>query len=260
MQREINLQESYDTPLTPKDRNAIIRYCISIGTMARCSTTRLLRPFKQKYLVSALHELKSNQQDRIAKIEEQICLYNMDQLCLSDWLIEFFGGKPTKKQFEEHMREQIIQERKMVKSFSKCYTICVDFEHISKELLAFHNSLNPHVTFGYSSMLHEECNFELTKENKRAFLNSSLKDLPAWEKDWSHDWGYVFFGRHIDLCYEDLIIFRGDRCILDTISHEHMMTLYLSDEEIENFALFEENDKNLATIEKLKDIIKRQKN
>lgn len=233
MSNELHLDESYGTALTPKDRNAIIGYCISIGTRAKCATARLLRPFKQKYLTAAMREMKLSHLKNIAETQEKIRLYNIGELKLSDEAIEFFGGEPTEKQLLDYFHAQIKQEREVMRTLSKAYTVNVDYSYLSKKQREFHNSLNPRVTFGYSSLLHEECDFELTSENKRAFLDSSLKDLPAWKEDWTHDWGYVFFESVINLLYEDLSVFCGDRRILDTISHEHMMTVDFTDEELE---------------------------
>ncbi|MDE6441558.1 MAG: hypothetical protein K2L12_02245 [Clostridia bacterium] len=255
MVHELHLDQSYNTHLTPKDRNTLIRYCISIGTRAKCSTRNVLRPFKQKYLTTAIREMKSSHLEQIAKFKEQINLYQNDELKLSDWLIDFFEGTPSKEDFKKYMRALIKQERDVFNTISKSYVINVDFSHISKELLEFHNTLNPRITFGYSSILHEECDFELSNEIKHAFLNSSLKELPTWEQDWTHDWGYVFFDSIINLLYEDLIVFCGERCILDTISHEQCMTINLTDEEFENFINFEGNKKEKSEIlEKLKSI------
>lgn len=258
MGNELQLDKSYNTPLTPKERNALIRYCIAIGTHARCSTRGILRSFKQKYLTSALIELKSSHLEQIKKYKQQINLFKNGELELSEGLISYFNGIPSSNQYEKYMRALIKQENDVANMISKNYTINVDFSNISKELLKFHNSLNPHITFGYSNALHEECDFELNNEVKNAFLNSSLKELPTWEKDWTHDWGYVFFNSIIELFYEDLIVFRDDRCILETISHEQMMTINLNDEELQNFFGFEDSGENSVLTEKLKEIKKQQ--
>ena len=249
---------SYDTPLTPQERNALIRYCIVIGTRARCSTRAILRPFKQKYLTYALRELKSSHLEQIEKFKQQIILYQNGELEPTEGIIGYFNGIPSKKQYERYVNELIKQENNIVNSISKSYTINVNFSHISKELLEFHNSLNPRITFGYSNVLHEECDFELNNNVKNAFLNASLKELPAWEQDWTHDWGYVFFDSIINLFYEDLCVFRGDRCILETISHDQMLTINLSDEELENFLGFENDGEYSVLTEKLKEIKKQQ--
>lgn len=259
MDNELHLDNSYDTPLTPKERNALIRYCIAIGTRARCSTCAILRPFKQKYLTSALREVKSSHLERIEKFKQQIILYQNDESELTEGLIGFFNGIPSKKQYERYLRELIKQENDVINLISKSYSINVNFSCVSKELLEFHNSLNPRITFGYSSVLHEECDFELNDKVKNAFLNASLKEFPDCERDWTRDWGYVFFDSIINLFYEDLRVFRGDRCILDTISHERMLTINLNDEEIENFIGFENDGKNSVLTEKLQEIKKRQR-
>ncbi len=193
MDNELHLDNSYDTPLTPKERNALIRYCIAIGTRARCSTRAILRPFKQKYLTSALREVKSSHLEQIEKFKQQIILYQNDESELTEGLIGFFNGIPSKKQYERYMRELIKHENDVINLISKSYSINVNFSCVSKELLEFHNSLNPRITFGYSNVLHEECDFELNDKVKNAFLNASLKEFPDCERDWTRDWGYVFF-------------------------------------------------------------------
>ena len=259
MEHTINLDQSFYTPLTAKDRNAIIRYCISIGTRAKCSTRHLLRPFKQKYLTIALKEMKAGFLKRIGELKEQIDLYHNDQLELSEERLDFFGGKPSKKNFENYIRALIKQERDCMKNVLQNHIINVDFAYCSKNNLKFHNSLNPRITFGYSNCLHEECDFALTDAVKNALLSSSLKDLPEYKQDWTHDWGYLFFDSIIDLLYEDLCVLCGERCILDTTSHEKMMTVCLTDEEIENMIDFENrNRENGKTIKKLKSLIGRQ--
>ena len=160
--------------------------------------------------------MKSSHLEQIEKFKQQIILYQNGELEPTEGIIGYFNGIPSKKQYERYVNELIKQENNIVNSISKSYTINVNFSHISKELLEFHNSLNPRITFGYSNVLDEECDFELNNNVKNAFLNASLKELPAWEQDWTHDWGYVFFDSIINLFYEDLCVFRGDRCILET--------------------------------------------
>lgn len=90
---------------------------------------------------------------------------------------------------------------------------------------------------------------------KNAFLNSSLKELPTWGQDWTHDWGYVYFDKITNLLYEDLEVFIGERYILLTLSHEQCMTVSLTDEELAAFIDFEgKRNENLTTVEKLKSL------
>ncbi len=254
MLKEYRLDEGYKANITSAERNALIRYCLSIGTRAKCSTRALMRPFKQKYLTAALSEMKDNHSRKIAEYSKKIELYNKGELQLSQEYIDSFGSTPTKAQFEKYMKALINQERDIMRTLSKSYQIFVDFAYTNKNVLAFHESLSPRITFGYSNSLHEECDFALTKEIKNAFLNSSLKESQTFEQDWTHDWGHVYFNSIIELLYEDLEIFVGERLVLSTLSHEHCMTVFLTDEELAAFIDFEGKRKeNLITQKKLKD-------
>ncbi|MCH5161160.1 MAG: hypothetical protein J1G04_03930 [Clostridiales bacterium] len=252
---EFQLDESCHTGLTAAERNALIRFCISIGTRAVCATRSIKRPFKQKYLTAAMREMRQNHLRTISEYTEKMENYKEGETKLSDWLIDFFDGVPTKKQFTDYCRSIIKQEHEALRSAKSNYLIPVDFTYTDKKLLAFHNSLGPRVTFGYSSMLHEVCDFALTDEIKGMFLNASLKELPSYKQDWTHDWGYVFFDSIINLIYEDLEVYISERCILSTISHEREMTVSLTEKELTAFIDFEsKRNKNIATIEKLKAI------
>ena len=255
MLHEFHLDESYKTDITAAERNALIRYCISIGTRAKCSTRAVMRPFKQKYLTAALREMRDNHMKSIAEHSKKIELYNKGELHLSQGLIDFFEGVPTKERYEKYIRRLIKQEREAMQIISKDYHISVAIAYVGKKLLDFHNTLNPRVTFGYSNSLHEECDFALSDEIKNAFLNSSLKELSTWEQDWTHDWGYIYFDSLIKLFYEDLEVLVGERNILSTLSHEQGMTVSLTDEELAAFIDFEgKRNENLATVEKLKSL------
>ena len=248
-----------EAEITATERNSLIRFCLSVGTRAKCSTRTIMRPFKQKYLIEALREVKAKHAKNIADYKEKIELYNSGKLRLPQSIIDYFEGVPTKEKYEAYLKELIWQERETMQHITNSYNICVDFFHIEKSLLDFHNSLNPRITFGYSNLLHEECDFILTDEIKRAFLNSSLKDLGEDERDWYYDWGYVHFQSGFDLSYEDLSVFCGERCILETVSHEQGMSVCLTDEEIAQFSNFEgKAGERAATIQKLKNLEKAQ--
>ena len=253
MDFQFTLDQSYNTGITPKERNALIRFCISIGTRAKCSTHSVMRPFKQKYLLQALSEMKSKHLKTISDYEERIELCNSGKLEMSKEFIDFFDGEPKKEQVIGYYREIIKQEKDVLRSLLKSYTIPVDYSFATKKQLAFHNSLNPRITFGYSNVLHEECDFSLTDEVKSAFLVSSLSEVPEYKDDWTHDWGNVFFETVVNLLYEDLEVFAGERRILETISHERMMTVFLTDKELDLFNVFEVKKGNrCGTIQKLK--------
>ena len=234
---EFHLGESYKTDVSAAERNALIRYSISIGTRAKCSTNALLRPFKQKYLKAALREVREDRLRIIAKYQEEM------------------KNDPA-KDFRAHIK----QEREVIRNFPKHYIIYVAFPFNDKKWIEFHNSLNPRITFGYSNMLHEECDFVLTEEIKQVFLNASLKELPMFEQDRAHDWGNVYFDS-FTLFYEDLQVLSGERNVLSTLSHEQEMTISLTDEELTAFIDFEgKQTENLATIEKLKALLKDENN
>lgn len=119
------------------------------------------------------------------------------------------------------------------------YHIAVDFQYTPEKLLRFHKPLSPRVTFGYTNVLHGECDFALTDGVRQAFLQSSLAELPQYKGDRTHDFGYVFSDSVIALFYEDLAVFKGERCILHTVSHEAMFTADFSEEDTEKFRSFD---------------------
>ncbi|MDE5766602.1 MAG: hypothetical protein K2I17_05495 [Clostridia bacterium] len=251
------MQFYIDDNLSPEERNIVIRYTITIGTRARCSTRHLMRPFKTQYLREAQKEKKAEHQKRIAEYKSAAENYVEGETQLGDTFIQFFGGIPSKKRLTNYYNNLIKQEKDNLRMISRTYSVHVDYGHISPELLKFHNSLNPRPTFGYSNSLHEECDFELTEQNKAAFLSSSLAELPSYTGDWMHDHGYVFFDSIIGLMYEDLAVFKGDRCILSTVSHEGEFDANLSDEELEGLRSFE--DKKVLN-EKIIEQLKAQRN
>ena len=55
--------------LTPKERNPLIRYCVTVATRGNCATKALLRPFKQKYLKEAFAEQSRAHTECIARYE-----------------------------------------------------------------------------------------------------------------------------------------------------------------------------------------------
>ncbi len=216
---------------TPKERNTLIRYCLSVATRAKCSTKALLRPFKQKFLKAAFAERDKEHSERIARYEQAMQEYDPEETRLPQWMLDYFEGVPAKETYANYCRQVIKQEKDGLRDLKRNYAVHVAYAFIGRKLLAFHNSLNPRVTFGYSSILHEECDFAFDEEKREAFLNSSLKDLPQYQDDWIHDWGNVAFDG-VRLIYEDLTLFRGDECILETISHEEMMTVRLEEPDL----------------------------
>lgn len=235
-----NCEEKFQ--FTPKERNTLIRYCLSVATRAKCSTNALLRPFKQKFLKEAFDEQNKEHLERIEKYKQAMQEYDPKTTKLPQRMIDYFEGIPTYESYADYCKRIIKQERDVLCSLKRNYAIHVDYAFISRKLLAFHNSLNPHVTFGYTSILHEECDFMFDEEKRKAFLNSSLADLPQYQNDWIHDWGNVAFDG-VNLIYEDLTLFRGDVCILETISHEQMMTVRLDETDLADLALKKDGKK-----------------
>ena len=221
--------------LTPRERNLLIRYCVAVATRGTCATKALLRPFKQTDLREAFAEQGRAHTERIARYERAAQEYDPQTAELPQNMLNYFGGVPTKEQYAAYCREIVKQEESTVRSLERMYTVCVNYAFVGRKWLAFHRSLNPRVTFGYSSLLHEACDFLFDEEKRAAFLRSSLADLPQWKGDAVHDWGNVMFG-NMQLFYEDLTLYRGEACILQTVSHEEMMTARLEEPDLSALA------------------------
>lgn len=232
------MQAEIGQGFTPKERNAVIRYAVSVGTRAKCSTKTLMRPLKMRDLQAAFREREQEHRKTIAEYRRRAEEYEEGITPLSDAAVSFFGGVPSKKQFLSYCNSIIGQEREAMRHLRTDYHISAGYGFTPKKRLQFHRSLSPRVTFGYSGNLHEECDFALTDEVRQAFLNSSLAELPAYKGDWTHDYGCVFFGSVIELLYEDLTVFKRERCILETTSHEEMCTFSFTEEELQALAVF----------------------
>ena len=197
---------------------------------------------REKYLKEAFDEQNKEHMERIGQYEQAMQEYDPETTRLPQWMLNYFEGIPTKEAYTRYYRRVIKQERDVLRGLKRSYSINVDYEFIGRKLLAFHNSLNPRVTFGYSNSLHEVCDFVFDEEKREAFLNSSLKELPQYQDDWIHDWGNVAFDG-VHLIYEDLTLFRGDVCILETISHEEMLTVRLDETDLAALALNKDGKK-----------------
>lgn len=237
--------------LTPEERNLLIRYCVSVATGGRCATKELLRPLRQKDLRIAAQEQRALHLARIEAYEREAEEYDPATVKLPRSMLSYFGGTPSKEQFARYRRETVKQEREAMRYLKRAYSVWVNYATIGKKWLAFHRSLNPRVTFGDSSMLHEACEFPFDDGTREAFLHSSLAQLPQWEGDRVHDWGNVMFG-NMQLVYEDLALDRGETCILETVSHEEMMTARLEEDDLT--ALAEQGGETFA--EKLRTLQK----
>jgi hypothetical protein len=238
---------------SPMERNAMIRYALTIGTQAECATRCLMRPLKTSDLSAAFREWEQEHRSTIARYQKMAEEYEEGKTELPQALINYLGGDVSKKNLRSYCNGVIKQEREAIRNLRKGYMVNVSYAFCNKDLFAFHQSLHPRVTFGYSSSLHEICQFELTEEVRKAFLNSSLAGLPSFEDDWTHDFGYVYFDSVVKLLYEDLTIYKGERCVLSTLSHERMCELDLTDEELNDFLKFEKKEElNGGIYKKLK--------
>ena len=155
--------------LTAKERNAIIRYAISIGTSASCATRSLMRPFKNIYLTQAMKEVTDNLTAQNLEYESKIQSFN-ESGEVDKKLAAFLGNDISKEGVAAYYNALIKQNEERIKRFPRSYTVSVDYEFTDKKRLNFHNSLNPRPTFGYSNVLHEECVFELHDDIRKTFL------------------------------------------------------------------------------------------
>lgn len=219
---------------TPKERSALIGYCLSVGTRAKCSTRELLRPFRRKDLNLAFAARRAAYLAKIADYERMKGEYDPEKPRLSAEIVSFFEGIPSKENFSCYCDDRIRMFREMMRGMEREYQVFVRYRHIGKKLLCFHHSLNPSVTFGYSSMLHEECDFVLDDNMRAQFLTSTLAESPSSEGP-LHDWGRVIFGK-MQLIYEDLCVYRGDMRILETITHEECMSVWLEKDDLDALA------------------------
>jgi len=220
--------------LTAEERATVMRFAIEIGERASCRTNCLLRPLTGALLENAFRE-------REKKIEERERAYierarTFDPAAASPELRSFFGGEVTSEKYGKYIAELIKQEEDAKKTLRRSYQVCVDYADLDPEDEAFHASLSPIVTFGDTNVLHEKCDFALTREIKDAFLDSSLGGDP----EEGFDYGSFYLGK-TPLYYEDLAVEKGGEPILATVSHEGILDVFLSDEELKLFPDFELN-------------------
>ena len=223
------LDAAFNAALTARERNFLIRYSLCRGTRGKCSTTTLLRPFRQKDLRTAFAEREEESRSRIAEYERRMQEFDPDNV--PDDMRAMFGSIPTKENFTSYCMSLIAQEKAAMRELKRSYIVCVDYAHTGRFWKEFHQSLDPRVTFGDSNVLHEECDFWLDDEQCDAFLYASLSDLPKGRNDWIHDWGNVFLG-DMELVYEDLCVYLGEMCMLKTVSHEEIMIVNLKEEQL----------------------------
>ncbi|MCM1043141.1 MAG: hypothetical protein NC350_02895 [Corallococcus sp.] len=238
---------------TPAERNEIIKFAVSIGTRAEMSTTSLLRPLKMKDLKSAFAESKQRLLAENEMLKLRMARYDSKEVVLDKTLVEYFDGIPTKEQFVAYHKRLIKQNLESIDTMFDTYFIYVN-THLTGKLSEIHRSLNPRVTFGYSTMLHEICDFPLDEYAKNLLLNSNLKGTPRISDEHIHDFGYIMLsdGENNFLLYEDLCVFVNDRCILQCVSHEQACNINFTDEELASFEVCADKALRGGIIAKLK--------
>lgn len=244
---------------TPAERNALIRYAVSIGTRAKLRTRVLLRPLKMKDLQEAFEERELFYQREDEKLKKQREEYDPSKIAPDSPLANYFGKVPSKEEYGEYCSALIWQCNEASKRIRLSYSVFVE-NSIPNKLMKLHRSLNPRVSFGYSNILHEECDFELTDEIKKILMNASLKTLPYNARDLIHDFGYVIIGdeapaRSLPLCYEDLYVYSGNRNMLYCLSHERQCGIDFTEDELNGFLHFDgKEETNRKIINKIKGV------
>jgi hypothetical protein len=197
-------------------------------------------------LESAFRERDEERAETIDKYRKIVIDYK-DGKPISEGLRSWFGDRdPSIEALESYCDAMIRQTEDS--DVREAYSVYVGYEFMSEEHRAFHASLNPRVTFGYSNVLHEECDCMIT-DRVRTVL------LPCFEYEEDKDNSYyngAFECAASNMHYEDLIIYRGSRTILSTISHETMFSIHFDETDIEAFRVFEGehelNEKTLRTL------------
>lgn len=231
--------------LDAEERLTVMRFALELGNRATCRTNCLLRPLTQELLEAAFRE-------REAKINERERAYlerarTFDPAKASPELASFFGGEVTNEKYGKYIADAIKNEEDAKRSIRRSYHVTVDFAEVAEEDMTFHASLAPRVTFGDTNELHEFCSFALTQGIKDALMDSSLGSDP----EEGFDYGAFYLGKS-PLYYEDLCVYEGDDPILSTVSHEGLMDLFLSEEDLKAFANFELNkSRNFKIAKKL---------
>ena len=220
--------------LTAEERAAVMRFALEIGDRATCRTNCLLRPLTGELLERAFREREQKIEAREKAYIERARTF--DPASASPELKSFFGGEVTSEKYGKYIAESIKQEEEAKKMLRRSYHVTVDYAYLEKEDEAFHKSLSPRVTFGDSNELHEACSFVLTREIKEALQDSSLGGDP----EEGFDYGAFYLGKS-PLYYEDLCVSEGGEPILSTVSHEGILDLFLSEDDLRAFPDFELN-------------------
>jgi len=238
--------------LTKTERLAVIRFCLHRGTRIKCSTMCLHRPLDMADLETAFLEREAIGASDISKYK-QIAIDFAAGKGLPDHVVEYWfpSGKPTQKEVDEYVDMMIKQQE--CENIRKYFQVAVDLEFLIDKLLAFHKSLNPRPTFAYSSSIREECDAELTDERREIFLEAikhrrDIMDSQTYGGMEIKDGDYT-------LRYEDMVVYRGDRAILETITHEQMLDVGFDDSDLEALKVFEgKHDRNAKIIAKLQEM------
>ncbi len=221
--------------LTAEERAVVMRFAIEIGDRAKCKTRTLLRPFTMDLLENAFREQEAEITARQKAYIESAKTF--DPKTASPYLKDFLG-EVTPEKYGKYVADLIRQEEEIKATLRKNYFISVDYAFLTKEDEAFHKSLSPRVAFQGTNWLHEACDFALTREIKDALLDSSLGSDSETE---FQDYGTFYIGT-TPVYYEDLEVTAADgETILSTVSHEEMLDLFLSEDDLKQFADFELN-------------------
>lgn len=241
----MNRKVVFTGTLDAEERLTVMRFALEIGNKATCRTNCLLRPLTQDLLDAAFRERENKINERERAYIERARTF--DPAKASPELASFFGGEVTGEKYGKYIAESLKNEEEAKKAIRRSYHVTVDFAELDPEDEAFHASLNPRVTFGDTNELHEFCSFTLTQGIKEALQDSSLGSDP----EEGFDYGAFYLGRS-PLYYEDLCVYDGEEPILATVSHEGMMDLFLSTEDLKAFADFELNkSRNFKIAKKL---------
>ena len=220
--------------LDAEERLTVMRFALEIGDKASCRTNALLRPLTGELLENAFRERENKINERERAYIERARTF--DPAKASPELASFFGGEVTSEKYGKYIADALKDEEYAKRAIRRSYHVTVDYAEVTEEDMAFHTSLNPRVTFGDTNELHEECNFALTREVKDALMDSSLGSDP----EEGFDYGAFYLGKS-PLYYEDLTVYGGEEVILSTVSHEGMMDVFLSEEDLYAFRDFELN-------------------
>ena len=232
--------------LDAEERATVIRFAVEVGAKATCRTNCLLRPLTTELLERAFSEREERIEERERAYVERTRTF--DPKKVSPEFRSFFGGDVTAEKFGKYMAELIKEEEAAKASLRRSYHVSVEYADLDPEDEAFHRSLSPRVTFGDTNELHEKCEFALTREIKDAFLDSSLGDDP----EQAFDYGAFYLGK-TPLYYEDLCVTSAEgEKVLETVSRDEVMDLFLTEEELTSFMDFELNKtRNRKIIKKL---------